>query len=201
MDKHSFFSLSFVRFGHAPQHGLSLIEVLMVLAIMGIVAGVGGLGLLKDLPDYRLKSAVRELVSNMQWARVEAINRNMSCRVVFDVGHPRYAISLDNGADDDWSTIGDNDNLRVVSLSDYQSGVDFGNGNANFDATADQGSIPGDFVSYDSNRATFNSRGISQGDDVYYVYIENEQNNVYAVGSSPTGAIIIRRWQGSDWSD
>lgn len=56
--------------------GLSLIELLVVLAIIGILLGVTGLGLMGNLPDYRLKSAARELVSNLQKMRIEAVKDN-----------------------------------------------------------------------------------------------------------------------------
>lgn len=178
--------------------GLSLIEVLMVLAIMGIMLGIGGLALMKNLPAYRLKGAARELVSNLQKARIEAVKRNMSCRVVFDVNNSRYAISIENGADGVWSTIADNTNLRVVALSQYRSGIGYGGGDAGFDATQSQGALPGDFVSYNSNIATFNSRGTGSSG---YVYFENNQDQSYAVGSRTTGAIVLRRWNGSNWED
>lgn len=173
-------------------------ELMVVLAIISILLGIGGVGLLSNLPQYRLKSAARELVSVMQKARLEAVKRNIDCRVVFDVANARYAVSIDNGADGSWSTIGDNENLKVVSLNDYGSGVEYGSGSATFDATASKGTIPSDFVSYSSNIATYNPRGTSSGG---YVYLSNQSNDAYAVGTRITGAVTNKRWTGSNWSE
>ena len=174
-----------------------LIELFLVLAIMGITRAGGGVGLLNQLPEYRLKSSARDLFSHLQKTRIEAVKRSLSCRLVFDVNNSKYAISVDNGPDGIWSTIGDNVNLSIVSLDEYESGVGYGSGAAAFDATVSKGVIPGDHVSYNANISTYNSRGTSSSG---YVYLDNQKGDAFAVGTSSLGTIRIFRWDGTDWS-
>jgi len=80
-------------------------------------------------------------------------------------------------------------------LSDYESGVDYGHGNATKNATTTGGALPGDDISYNSNVAVFNSRGLCGGG---YVYIENDKNtSTYAVGTRTSGVIRLLKWNDS----
>ncbi len=181
---------------NSPHTGITLLELMVVIAIIGIMTSIAVGGLNSMVPKMRLNSAVRDLISNMQKARLEAVKRNTGCRVVFDTNNSRYAISIGSGADDTWSTIGDNSNLTIVDLGDYGSGVGYGSGDAEFDATEDEDPITGDFVSYNADVATYNSRGTSSAG---YVYLSNQSNDTYAVGTQSTGILINKKWSGNSW--
>ncbi len=185
---------------NSTQNGLSLIELLMVLAIMGILMGIGGLGLIKNLPEYRLKSAAREMMSSMQKAKIEAIKKNIKCRIVFDINQEKYYICTDKGSDGSWSSIGDNTIIYTVDLSQDNNGIGFGYGSADFDATVNNGdfSSESDSVSYTYNGVTFNARGTCS---CGYVYLDNQKNNTYAIGTLNTGGIVLKKWNGSQWVD
>ncbi|MDX9964748.1 GspH/FimT family pseudopilin [Desulfobacter postgatei] len=83
--------------------GFTLLEIIIVLAIMAIAMTIAIPNVMSWLPDYRLKAAARDLYSNMQKAKSEALKRNCSVGITFStVTFPTqgggYTVFLDNGA-------------------------------------------------------------------------------------------------------
>jgi type IV fimbrial biogenesis protein FimT len=72
--------------------GFTIMELAIVIAIIGILAGIAIPNIIGLMPRYRLKSAVLDLSSNMQRARLTAIKQNTTCTVTFDAAHARYDI-------------------------------------------------------------------------------------------------------------
>ncbi len=56
--------------------GFTLIEVVIVICIIGLLAGAFGTGMVRWLPDYRLKRSVTEFRSALQHVRLEAVKNN-----------------------------------------------------------------------------------------------------------------------------
>ena len=176
---------------HPGPLGLTLIEVIVVLGILAILAGMSVSNLGDYIPDYRLRSAAQDLYANMHFAKMEAIKRNSDVKVVFDVSGSRYAVSLDKGADNDWQTIADNTNKKIVTLSEYGSQVSYGIGNAQFKGTHD-------VVSYDPDRASFGSTGTCGSG---YTYLSNSKGNAFAVGTLTSGIILLSKWRDGEWRE
>jgi hypothetical protein len=91
--------------------------------------------------------------------------------------------------------------LKTVNFSEYGSGVAYGHGSAGtaigsgFDNDV---TFPGDGIVFDSRGMVLSPSGaVSTGD--YYVYVQNNKNNTYAVGVWSAGVIVMRRWTGSAW--
>ena len=94
--------------------GFSLVELLVVIAILGIVSAVAIPGLLSWVPDYRLRSASRELHDNMQMARISAIKARQACYINFNSpGVNQYTVI--QGAK----------TLKSIDLEEYGSNVQF----------------------------------------------------------------------------
>ena len=138
--------------------GFTVIELIIVIVILGILTSIGIPGYLHWLPKYRLKSAARDLYSNMQLAKLSAIKNNTNWAIVFDRATGQYQVCSGQGPDNSWGG-GDNVVLKTVVLNNYRSGVTYGHGNAG----SAIGSTFGDDITYSSpnNVAVMNPRGTS----------------------------------------
>lgn len=66
-----------------PSKGFTLVEVIIVIAIIGIIAAIGGPNFSNWEKNNRLRDASKDLLSNMQLAKFEAIKRNSNVVVAF----------------------------------------------------------------------------------------------------------------------
>jgi prepilin-type N-terminal cleavage/methylation domain-containing protein len=176
------------------ESGVTLIEILVVLVILAVLAAAAIPAFSVWLPNYRLKNAARDLYSNLQLAKMGAVNKNRDWAVIFDnVSSPgRYSIATDPGEDGDWEGPDGDDSIeKIVDLAAYK-GVQYGHGNA----SSALGGTFDDEISYNNNRVIFNSRGTCSSG---YVYLQNERNTAYAVGTWPSGVVLLRKWNGSKW--
>jgi prepilin-type N-terminal cleavage/methylation domain-containing protein len=74
------------------QKGVTLIELIVVIVIIGImgvlmVPNIGGW-----LPNYRLRSAARDIASTLRVAQMKAVSNNLSYGVVFDTANQQFQL-------------------------------------------------------------------------------------------------------------
>lgn len=75
------------------EHGLTFVELAVVLALVGIVAAIAVPQLNKDIGRFRLQVAARELLADLRWAQQSVINREyLEYNIVFDPANERYMI-------------------------------------------------------------------------------------------------------------
>ncbi len=163
--------------------GFTRLELIITCCIVGILASTAVPVFSSLVPDYRLRSAVQELYANMHFAKMRAIKENRTCRIEFFTGECGYYTITDS----------DNTIIKTIDLcgADSDCTINYGCGNAVKGATTLGGSAPLDGISYNSNKAAFNSMGRgSQG----YVYLENNRGNSYAIGTWTSGIIVIKKW-------
>ena len=180
--------------------GFSLIELLVIIVIIAILAAIAIPGFSAWLPNYRLRQAARDVYSNLQRAKVNAIKSNSEWRVYFDttVTPGRYFLCSDPGVDGNWDNppaLGGDDVVEMTfDLSIYQD-VDFGNGSA---ASGTDGWVFGVPYSYANPVTNFTSRGTVDLNG--YVYLSNTIGSVFGVGTpSPAGVIVLKRFDGAAW--
>jgi len=117
--------------------GFTVTELTVVIVLLALLTAMGVPSYLSWLPKYRLKSAARDLYSNLQLAKMTAIKSNGKCSIGYNKNPDRYTITVLN---------------RTVTLSDYKSGIRFGGpNNQTFAVTT----------------ITFNSRGNSNAGYAY----------------------------------
>jgi prepilin-type N-terminal cleavage/methylation domain-containing protein len=93
--------------------GFTLIELMVAIAILAVLVAISIPAYLSWRPNYRLRSAVLDLQTNMQLTRMEAIRYNQNCSINFNnPGTDQYTIPCLNN--------------KTVTLADYTGGVTFG---------------------------------------------------------------------------
>jgi prepilin-type N-terminal cleavage/methylation domain-containing protein len=175
------------------QAGFSMLELLVAVCIFGILMAIAAPSFIGQRPRQDLKRLTREIVSDMQFAKVSAIKQSTTWAIEFDPGNSEYKILSEDGADDNWGT-GDETVFKTVSLSNYPDitfGIPGGYPTANGELD------PGDGVSFGNNRVLFNSNGTSVTGTVY---IKNDNNDAFAVEST-SAAGRIKTWLnfGTGW--
>jgi prepilin-type N-terminal cleavage/methylation domain-containing protein len=177
--------------------GFTLVELMVtvtLLAFFGVVLAKT-VGTSSWMAHYRLKSAARDLATNLERARSNTIKENREWAVVFDTGANTY--QLWRGGT--YGKLSDTDAAPVpeslVTLSKYKNGIKFGRRGI---ATApSMGDISGD-VTFSANKAGFDRRGLPSP-AAGFCYLTNEQGAVYAVGVLQSGVIRVQRWTGTAW--
>ncbi len=167
------------------EKGFSLIEMVVVVAIIGIILAIAIPGFIVMAPRMRLKSAARDIVSNMQLARAQALRDRKTYTIQFDTPGSKYTISTGGVAE------------KIVNLSEYP-GVSFGSGNgrASGDPSAEDVS---DGVTFKNNNITFDSN--STNDNTGGVYLKDSDNTTYSVIclSKAGGVETQKDSNGSGW--
>ena len=162
-------------------NGFTLMETMVTIAIIAILIAVSIPGIAIFMPNYRLKAAVQDIFSNMQSAKMEAIKANSDYIITFNDA---------SGTSNDSYTLNGPNNTRTVNLADYKSGVCYGHPSGSPVITYSDNTPP--------NSVIFNRRGmVSQIDSQEWVYLKNNKDIYYRVGTSTTGVIKIQRWNGS----
>ena len=170
--------------------GFTLLQLIIIVGILGVLASIAIPQYSNWMPEYRLKSAARDLYSNMQLARLMAIKANKSYRLVFTTaGNGSYVVRRPDGTIE-----------KRIDFRDYDSSgaIGYGGGNAIKNATRSGGPLPNDGISFHYNKATFNSRGTGSSG---YVYLENSRGTAYAIGTLSSGLIVLKKWDdsASEW--
>jgi type IV fimbrial biogenesis protein FimT len=167
--------------------GMTLIELVVAIAVLGILTAAAVPVASHWVPNYRVKGAARDLVSNFQRARVEAVRQSIDVVIeVFphaytpDGGVGSYRISVDdnprNGVFDAGEAILVQETMiRDVSLylADFSGGTITG----------------------------FNSTGLPISNRWGNIQLRNNQSRYYRLSLSCAGHVRLRMSSdGSTWN-
>lgn len=164
----------------------------MVLGILALLIGIVGASLLQHLPDYRLNEAVSTLITNMQKAKIEAVERSSNIVIKFYPGSYSpagevgwYKIFEDNGAGSGTA------NNFICDGSEY--------------ILVHNCSMPKNVSLYEAKFGTehytgFNFMGMTLENRIGRIKLRNNQSMYYKLTLSMPGNINTRKSDdGSDW--
>ena len=169
---------------YKKQKGFSLIELLVVMAIITILLSIVIPGFVKMGPGRRLKSAARDVVSDIQLAKTQALRDRRTYSILFDSAG--YTVMKDGNV------------KKTVRISDYP-GVQFGSGYGKVTGIDFGAEDTIDGVTFNGNIITFNAN--STIDAVGGIYLKNEDKTTYAVLclSTAGGVKTYKNLDGSGW--
>jgi prepilin-type N-terminal cleavage/methylation domain-containing protein len=75
-----------------PAKGMTLLEIVVVMGLIGLMAALVGFGFRDLYPSLHLRGAVKDIVLDIQTARMMAIAQNRPCRIVFSPGQEAYQL-------------------------------------------------------------------------------------------------------------
>jgi len=93
------------------QKGITLIELIVVMVIIAIGAALTTPNISGWLPNYRLRSATREVVSIMRVAQIKAVSNNIRYRVTFDTANNKYFLENSQDLGTTWTKEGEDQTL------------------------------------------------------------------------------------------
>ena len=119
--------------------GVTLIELVVVMAIIAIGAVLLAPNIGAWLPNYRLRSATQEVVSLLRTAQMKAISTNREYQVSFNPGAGSFILQYHNSGTD-WPNEGE---TRTLPKGIIISGIGFPGNKAQFNpnSTSSTGSI------------------------------------------------------------
>ncbi len=156
---------------HKSTRGYTLLEAVITLAILAAVI-IMAPPMLKWLGYQGVGHAVDQLRTDLQQARMMAINRKQSCAIVINPPElNQYQNSL---------------NQQVVRLKQYRGGVRF------LEEGPDGSST--------STRIAFNRQGMSTSTAAQrFVLSDRENRSIYRIRVMKPGGISVDRWNGDRW--
>ena len=166
--------------------GFTLVELVIALALIGIVAGIIAPPLQRYSIDLNLKSAVRNLKSDMELSKLRAIRENSRVVMTFNTVNNSYTAFVDNGAGGGTAVNNTQDGSEPVVKTVF---------------------IPVNVTMYNASfgllgaKCGFNSRGLASG-SAGHVYMQSTNGKYRGVALSMVGHIQIQTsTDGGTWED
>jgi prepilin-type N-terminal cleavage/methylation domain-containing protein len=106
---------------HARTAGFTLIEITAVVILISLLMSMAIVRLDSALPSTRNEAAARELVANLDFARMQAIGRGHTYHLVLDFDEQRFGIRLP--FDDDGKLVANDEDKPILRWHRVTDGV------------------------------------------------------------------------------
>ncbi|MFU8768857.1 MAG: GspH/FimT family pseudopilin [Desulfotignum sp.] len=73
--------------------GVSLVEMMVVMALIGLLTGMAVPNIRKHLPAYRLNAQARQIMTDVHYARGRAASLNREYRIELDINTQVYVVN------------------------------------------------------------------------------------------------------------
>ncbi|MCD6321460.1 MAG: GspH/FimT family pseudopilin [Clostridiales bacterium] len=173
--------------------GFTLIELMIAIGIISIMTAIAVPAVMNWLPNYRLKAAARDLYSNMQKAKLEAVKRNTNVIIIFTTGAyvpagrvGSYQVFVDDGGTNAdpgiaYNKVRDGDE-HIITTIVMPKNVSLYNNN------------------FSNNTAGYNSRGLPCT-ALGRVRFQNNNSRYYQASLSTAGNVKLRMSKdGTTWN-
>lgn len=172
-----------VRGMSSSEHGVTMIEMVLVVLLIGLLIMAGGIYGINELRRERQRSAIYEIYTQVSLARVEAARRNRNCQFTIDTTSKIVRV-LDLN---DPSTSTDDVEIGSTTLD---TGITFGrpDGSPVVTLASISGTLYGTTFKADGS-VTAGSGEVGLQSDTTYRRVA-----VYT-----GGAVSVERWTGSTW--
>jgi type IV fimbrial biogenesis protein FimT len=160
------------------EHGFTMVEVMIVMAVLAILATFAIPAYMSWRPNFHLKGAARDLLSNFQKAKIQAVKNRTNCVIDFS-GGGGYTLFLDADEDFTLDTADETTILEVNWAENYKGSLT---------------SISDNFDASTNNAIAFQTRGLPEKQDGIgggTVTLQNTNGKQLRVIISDTGAIRI----------
>jgi type IV fimbrial biogenesis protein FimT len=169
------------------QSGFTMVELMIVIVVIAILSAIAVPNIINSLPNYRLKAAARDMISNFQKAKMAAVKRNVTVVLDFVPASNRYEMFVDDGA----GVSGNANNFTRDSGETLLGTIGMPN-----DVTLNSASFSGG-----TQKAGFNSRGLPASSRIGNVILLNNNSRYYKVTLSFAGNIKLEMSSdGTTWN-
>ena len=155
--------------------GFSMIELMVVIGILAIVSAIAVPNLIAWYQHQGLRSAVVELQSNLQLAKMSAVKQNQDCSVTINIGAGSYNIPCTG---------------KTVSLGTYSGGVVF---------DSPDGSATADLLTFSSRGICASSLGGVSLTIGNVCLTNRDQSAFYRTRVFISGGVATSKWNGANW--
>lgn len=155
--------------------GFTIIELCVAMVVMAIMAAFAAPQIAQYSRNVSLRNAIYQLSGDLHTVKTQAVRGQVICAINFDNVVQQYTLGAPIN--------------HTIALSEYRGGVAF---IANPDGGAD----------VFSPAIQFTPRGMSNSIVTNQIYITNQDNTIFRIQTSPTGAISIDRYNpgSNSWS-